>query len=185
MGKRNRKLTGVNAACAKFVVSEMFEGDADASTGGAKSERRATRGDDEGVEDALSLEKSCGDENHDLDAQLELERAFVDWIAPEEVLLETRFDPNASEPVGDDGYLDVDLFDIILNNSGDAPESICTVSTGQSGSSASQTNHAKKKPEKEMRATLDERRGSLEFHAWLESLNDFTSETKDKNSSLV
>ena len=53
MGKRDGKLKGVNAACAKFLVSEMFEGAADATEAGAESERRGAGGDDERLEDAM------------------------------------------------------------------------------------------------------------------------------------
>jgi|TARA_B110000003_G_scaffold33873_1_gene31326 hypothetical protein len=183
MGKRDGKLKGVNAACAKFLVSEMFEGAADATEAGAESERRGAGGDDERLEDAMGGEPARADENCDLSAQLELERAFVDWIAPEEVLLATRWDDVALAPANDDRYLDVDLFDIILDDD-DRNESICTVSVA-GDSARSRERGEKKKPETETRATPTERRGSLEFHAWLESLNDFTPETEDTKTSLV
>ena len=183
MGKRDGKLKGVNAACAKFLVSEMFEGAAEATEAGAESERRRAGGDDERFEDAMGLEPARADENCDLEAQLELERAFVDWIAPEEVLLASRWDDVALAPANDDGYLDVDLFDIILDDD-DGTGAICNVSVADD-SAYSRKSGAKKKPEPETRATPTQRRDSLEFHTWLESLNHFTQETEDTKTSLV
>ena len=51
----------------------------------------------------------------------------MDWIAPEEVLLASRWDDVALAPANDDGYLDVDLFDIILDDD-DGTGAICNVS---------------------------------------------------------
>lgn len=184
------KLTGFNAACAKFVRCEFSDDEKDAPPPArtkkklaATSSRKNKR--QESAKQSLKsseIDKPLGLLDVEDTAQLELEHAFYGWL---------HDDGGALQEVSlneEDAFLDDPLDDELLLFSGNLDDdfhasSLCVISNEEALKSPTDT------PLKDQAALITRgrqrrRRSSLEFQSLLESIADIRPET-DRTQSLM
>ena len=186
--KDTGKLTGFNAACAKFVRREFTDEEAPKPAPRTKKKlATASSRDDKGKKGAKRGVKSAeidipmGLLDSEDTAQLELEHAFFGWLhddggAPEDISLNEE-----------DAFLDNPLEDELCIFSGNLDEnahtaSVCFIDTEETLKSPAIT------PPKDQalikRGRRRRGRSSLEFQSLLESIADIPPET-DRTQSLM
>ena len=181
------KLTGFNAACAKFVRREFTDEAAKLATRTKKKLAAASSRNDKGKKGAKRGFKSTeidipmGLLDNEDTAQLELEHAFFGWLhddggAPEDVSLNEE-----------DAFLDNPLEDELCIFSGNLDERAHTASFCSIDSEETLKSPAITPPKDQAlikRGRRRRRRPSLEFQSLLESIADIPPET-DRTQSLM